>query len=163
MLGSSVDLTNHFPKRITGVIFELQVVMMGNPAEAGAMGGAGSYPSQQQQQRQQARTIGYPNVSYYKNNKFILLQKATFPGLTAMVGVIALIADIISVAVPHWGYYSPGGVGFYQSGEKAKAASWVRGKLRGKTGCVRLSFSGGGRRGRGEWRVEKGGGERASM
>ena len=79
MLGSSVDLTNHFPKRITGVIFELQVVMMGNPAEAGAMGGAGSYPSQQQQPRQQARTIGYPNVSYYKNKSIYLIAEGDLP------------------------------------------------------------------------------------
>ena len=44
-------------------------------------------------------------------------SKATFSGMTAMIGVLALIADIISVAVPHWGYYSPGGPGFYQTGE----------------------------------------------
>lgn len=47
-------------------------------------------------------------------------QKATFSGMTALIGVIALIIDIIAVAVPHWGYYSPGGPGYYRAGKCTK-------------------------------------------
>jgi len=42
--------------------------------------------------------------------------KATFSGTTAFIGVLALIINIISVAVPHWGSYSPGGVSYFSSG-----------------------------------------------
>lgn len=44
-------------------------------------------------------------------------QKATLSGLTAFIGVVALIADIISVAVPHWGKYSPYGDTYFKIGE----------------------------------------------
>jgi len=53
--------------------------MMGTPAEAAAAGG-----------------VPQPRP-----------QKATFSGMTAIVGVVALVVDIISVAVPHWGHYEP--------------------------------------------------------
>ena len=43
--------------------------------------------------------------------------KATFSGTTAFIGVLALIINIISVAVPHWGSYSPGGVSYFSSGK----------------------------------------------
>jgi len=42
--------------------------------------------------------------------------KATFSGATASLGVLSLIITIISVAVPHWGTYAPGGSLYYQSG-----------------------------------------------
>ena len=44
-------------------------------------------------------------------------QKATLSGATALVGVVALIVNIIAVAVPNWGSYSPYGAGYYQSGK----------------------------------------------
>ena len=43
--------------------------------------------------------------------------KATFSGATAFLGVLSLIITIISVAVPHWGYYSPAGQSYFQSGK----------------------------------------------
>ena len=45
-------------------------------------------------------------------------QKATLSGATALVGVVALIVNIIAVAVPNWGSYSPYGAGYYQSGKE---------------------------------------------
>ncbi len=42
--------------------------------------------------------------------------KATFSGLTALIGIIALIVAIISVAVPHWGSYAPIGQSYYSAG-----------------------------------------------
>ena len=34
-------------------------------------------------------------------------QKATFSGMTVLIGIVALVLDIVSVAVPQWGYYYP--------------------------------------------------------
>jgi len=42
--------------------------------------------------------------------------KATFSGATAFLGVLSLIITIISVAVPHWGTFGPGGQSYYQAG-----------------------------------------------
>jgi len=42
--------------------------------------------------------------------------KATFSGATAFLGVLSLIITIISVAVPHWGSFGPGGQSYYQAG-----------------------------------------------
>jgi len=42
--------------------------------------------------------------------------KATFSGATAFLGVLSLIMTIISVAVPHWGSYGPGGPAYFSSG-----------------------------------------------
>jgi hypothetical protein len=43
--------------------------------------------------------------------------KATFSGMTALIGVLALIVSIISVAVPHWGSYSPIGQQYFSAGK----------------------------------------------
>ena len=43
--------------------------------------------------------------------------KATFSGATAFLGVLSLIITIISVAVPHWGSFGPGGQSYYQAGK----------------------------------------------
>ena len=43
--------------------------------------------------------------------------KATFSGATAFLGVLSLIMTIISVAVPHWGSYGPGGPAYFSSGK----------------------------------------------
>ena len=43
-------------------------------------------------------------------------QKATFSGITALVGILALITDVISVAVPHWGRYQPASPAYYGAG-----------------------------------------------
>ena len=77
--------------------------MMGNPSEAGMNGvnGGGGY--------------GPGGTPRYREQ-----QKATFSGGTALVGVIALIVDIVAVAVPHWGYYSPLGPGYYSQGKDTK-------------------------------------------
>ena len=56
-------------------------------------------------------------------------QKATFSGLTALVGVVALVIDIISVAVPHWGRYGPAGVSYYASGKIIKSKYGLRQKI----------------------------------
>ena len=50
-------------------------------------------------------------------------QKATFSGMTALIGVVALVADIVSVAAPHWGSYRPAGVSYVASG---KDSTFVR-------------------------------------
>ena len=83
--------------------------MMGNPSEAAGMqngvnggygpGGMGSQPRYREQ------------------------QKATFSGMTALIGVIALVVDIVAVAVPHWGYYSPLGPGYYSQGKDKESIS----------------------------------------
>ncbi len=46
-------------------------------------------------------------------------QKATFSGMTALIGVVALVVDIIAVAVPHWGYYRPGSGSLYFSSRES--------------------------------------------
>ena len=43
--------------------------------------------------------------------------KATFSGATAFLGVLSLIITIISVAVPHWGSFGPGGQSYFQAGK----------------------------------------------
>jgi len=75
--------------------------MMGNPSEVNGMnGGVGGYgPS------------GVTQAARYREQ-----QKATFSGMTALIGVVALVVDIVAVAVPHWGYYSPLGPGYYSQG-----------------------------------------------
>ena len=69
--------------------------MMGNPHEGNghANGGVGQDPSGRGR------------------------QNATFSGATALLAIIALILEIIVVAVPHWGYYQPKGAAYYASGE----------------------------------------------
>jgi hypothetical protein len=42
--------------------------------------------------------------------------KATFSGMTALVGIFSLIISIVSVAVPYWGYYAPAGASYFSSG-----------------------------------------------
>lgn len=49
-------------------------------------------------------------------------QKATFSGATALIGVLALILSVVSVAVPHWGYYEPYGSGAF--GGSASSSSY---------------------------------------
>ena len=44
--------------------------------------------------------------------------KATFSGMTALGGILALIVSIISVAVPYWGFYAPAGASYYSSGNQ---------------------------------------------
>ena len=68
--------------------------MMGNPSEAANGGGMG---------------VHSPNS-----------HKATFSGMTALIGCVAFLADVISLAVPHWGYYGPNVgpyVGYVQQGK----------------------------------------------
>ncbi len=36
-------------------------------------------------------------------------QRAVLPGVTALTGVIVTIVQIVSVAVPNWGYYASSG------------------------------------------------------
>ena len=51
-------------------------------------------------------------------------HKATFSGMTALIGCVALLADVISLAVPHWGYYGPNVgpyVGYVQQGEEIES------------------------------------------
>lgn len=43
-------------------------------------------------------------------------NKATFNGATALIGILSLILTIVSVAVPHWGSYSPQGSQYFASG-----------------------------------------------
>ena len=43
--------------------------------------------------------------------------KATFSGATAFLGVLSLIITIISVAVPHWGYFGPSGQSYFAQGK----------------------------------------------
>ena len=45
-------------------------------------------------------------------------QKATFSGMTVLVGVVAFILDVVSVAVPQWGNYYPAGITYVSSGKK---------------------------------------------
>ncbi len=68
-------------------------------------------------------SAGPPSQAHQRGNN------ATFSGMTAMIGVLALIADILSVAVPHWGYYSPSGPAFYQTGQSAALAVVVVGSV----------------------------------
>ena len=83
--------------------------MMGNPSEAGmgingVNGGGGGAPMRYREQ-----------------------QKATFSGATALIGVIALVIDIVAVAVPHWGYYSPLGPGYYSQGKDEECLElWIK-------------------------------------
>lgn len=67
--------------------------------------------------------MGSPNeMNNYHNNghaggmEHQRSQKATFSGLTTLIGVVALIIDIISIATPHWGAYRPVGASYYASG-----------------------------------------------
>ena len=80
--------------------------MMGNPSEVNGMnGGVGGYgPS------------GVTQAARYREQ-----QKATFSGMTALIGVVALVVDIVAVAVPHWGYYSPLGPGYYSQGKEDRS------------------------------------------
>ena len=43
--------------------------------------------------------------------------KATFSGATAFLGVLSLIITIISLAVPHWGYFGPSGQSYFAQGK----------------------------------------------
>ncbi len=43
---------------------------------------------------------------------------ATFSGTTALVGVVALIVSVVSVAVPYWGFYAPAGASYFSAGNK---------------------------------------------
>ena len=42
--------------------------------------------------------------------------KATFSGMTSLIGVVALIVSVVSVAVPYWGFYSPAGASYFSAG-----------------------------------------------
>ena len=60
---------------------------------------------------------GQPGMAAGGQPRYREQQKATLSGATALVGVVALIVNIIAVAVPNWGSYSPYGAGYYQSGK----------------------------------------------
>ena len=61
---------------------------------------------------------GQPGMAAGGQPRYREQQKATLSGATALVGVVALIVNIIAVAVPNWGSYSPYGAGYYQSGKR---------------------------------------------
>jgi hypothetical protein len=39
--------------------------------------------------------------------------------MTALVGVVALIVSVVSVAVPYWGFYSPAGASYFSAGKSS--------------------------------------------
>ena len=59
-------------------------------------------------------------------------QKATFSGMTVLIGIIALILDIISVAVPQWGDYYPRALQRHVSAGKTFLPPSVRRQVKGQ-------------------------------
>ena len=60
--------------------------------------------------------MGRPSEAM-ENSRPSSQNNATFSGATALIGVLSLVITVISVAVPHWGTYSPKGSQYFASGK----------------------------------------------